>query len=309
MKDLIVTKHIDKVFGDFKAVDDLSLSLESGKIYGIIGPNGAGKSTTMSLLMGLIFPSKGQGSIKGYPLGSSKAKALIGYAPEFPDFYHNMTCLEYLVYMGQLSNLSYMQSIERSLVLLQEFGLLEYQDKKVVKFSTGMKKKVALIQGLLHEPEILLLDEPTANLDPTSRHEIIKLIKNLVSQKQMTVLISSHVLTELETIIDHVIMINHGHVLINEPLAVVLKQFNQTSILVSCLNQTALQTFLKQNDYQFTIDHDIFRITTANKTKCKKQIIKFIYENDDELFLLKEDQITLDGLYQQFMEEKNEGLS
>ena len=177
MEKIIKVEQMNKFFGSFKAIDDLSFELEGGKIYGIIGPNGAGKSTTMSLLMGLIFPSSGSGAIKGYPLGSNEAKKLMGYSPEFPNFYSDMSCLEYLVYMGQLSNLDFDTAVKRALELLDEFGLLEHKLKKVAKFSTGMKKKVGLIQAMLHDPEVLLLDEPTANLDPTSRSEIIQTLK------------------------------------------------------------------------------------------------------------------------------------
>ena len=129
-----------------------------------------------------------------------------------------MSCLEYLVYMGMLSDLSYDEALKRTKELLEEFDLVEHQLKRVAKFSTGMKKKVGLIQAMMHKPEILLLDEPTANLDPTSRYEIIQTLKRLVKQRKMTVLISSHVLTELEMIIDHVIMINKGHVVLNQPI-------------------------------------------------------------------------------------------
>ena len=255
MDKLIVIEHMDKVFGNYKAIDDLSFSLEGGKIYGMIGPNGAGKSTTMSLLMGLIFPTKGSGLIKGYPLGSNEAKAIMGYSPEFPNFYSDMSCLEYLVYMGMLSDLSYDEALKRTKELLEEFDLVEHQLKRVAKFSTGMKKKVGLIQAMMHKPEILLLDEPTANLDPTSRYEIIQTLKRLVKQRKMTVLISSHVLTELEMIIDHVIMINKGHVVLNQPIDVVQNEFNQEKLLVSCNHNEHLQTYLETKGYFYTLNN------------------------------------------------------
>ena len=277
MDKLIVIEHMDKVFGNYKAIDDLSFSLEGGKIYGMIGPNGAGKSTTMSLLMGLIFPTKGSGLIKGYPLGSNEAKAIMGYSPEFPNFYSDMSCLEYLVYMGMLSDLSYDEALKRTKELLEEFDLVEHQLKRVAKFSTGMKKKVGLIQAMMHKPEILLLDEPTANLDPTSRYEIIQTLKRLVKQRKMTVLISSHVLNE----------------------------FNQEKLLVSCNHNEHLQTYLETKGYFYTLNNGVLRVSIDDKQKCKKEIVKFIYENDYELDLLKEDTISLEGLYQQLVEEND----
>lgn len=309
MDNLIVLEHITKRFGDFTAVDDLSLTLESGKVYGIIGPNGAGKSTTMSLLMGLIYASEGTGSINGYPLGSSEAKALMGYSPEFPNFYSDMSCIEYLVYMGMLSHLSYEEALNRSLELTKEFNLEEYIWKNVSKFSTGMKKKVGLIQAMLHNPKILLLDEPTANLDPTSRNEIMQTVKRLVKQRNMTVCISSHVLSELETIIDHVIMINHGALVLDAPIDVVQQEFNQEKIVVSCKQTDALQQYLDTLEYVYSLEKNIFRITTKDKKQCKKDIVRFIYENNYELDVLKEEVITLEGLYQQVMEGKKDESS
>ncbi len=309
MEKIIKVEQMNKFFGSFKAIDDLSFELEGGKIYGIIGPNGAGKSTTMSLLMGLIFPSSGSGSIKGYPLGSNEAKKLMGYSPEFPNFYSDMSCLEYLVYMGQLSNLDFDTAVKRALELLDEFGLLEHKLKKVAKFSTGMKKKVGLIQAMLHEPEVLLLDEPTANLDPTSRSEIIQTLKKLVSQRKMTVLISSHVLSELEMIIDHVVMINKGHVVLNQPIEVVQQGFNQEKVLVSTKQNGLLKKYLDINGYNYNLEKNVFRITTKDKTVCKRDLIKFIYENDVELDLFKEEVITLEKLYQQVVEDnENESV-
>lgn len=310
MQKIIKIEHMNKYFGSFKAIDDLSFELEGGKIYGIIGPNGAGKSTTMSLLMGLIFPSSGSGSIKGYPLGSNEAKKLMGYSPEFPNFYSDMSCLEYLVYMGQLSNLDYDTAIDRAQELLEEFGLLDYKLKKVAKFSTGMKKKVGLIQAMLHNPEVLLLDEPTANLDPTSRSEIIQSLKRLVAKRKMTVLISSHVLSELEIIIDHVVMINKGHVVLNQPIDIVQQEFNQEKILVSTKNNELLKKYLDINNYSYNLEKGTFRIAAKNKKVCKQNIIKFVYENGIELDLFKEEMITLEKLYQQVVEDKeNESVT
>lgn len=228
----------------------------------------------------------------------------MGYSPEFPNFYSDMSCLEYLVYMGQLSNLEYDKAINRAQELLKEFGLLDYQFKKVAKFSTGMKKKVGLIQAMLHDPEVLLLDEPTANLDPTSRSEIIQSLKKLVVKRKMTVLISSHVLSELEMIIDHVVMINKGHVVLNQPIDVVQQEFNQEKILVSTKNNELLKEYLDINNYSYNLEKGIFRIVAKDKKACKQNIIKFVYENEMELDLFKEEMITLEKLYQQVVEDK-----
>lgn len=303
MSNIIEINHLNKSFGSFQAIHDLSFSLESGKIYGIIGPNGAGKSTTMSLLVGLIFPSSGTGLINGYPLGSLEAKKIMGYSPEFPSFYSDMSCLEYLVYMGTLSGLSEDEAFKRTKALLDEFDLTDHMFNKVNKFSTGMKKKVGLIQAMIHDPEILLLDEPTANLDPTSRSEIIRTLKRLVDQRKMTVLISSHVLSELETIIDHVLMINKGHVVLDAPIEQVQNEFNKEIILVKCSDMEKLENYLIQKDYDYSNDKGRLRIRATNKEQCKQDIVEFIYLNHLVLDLLQEEVVSLERLYQQFLEE------
>lgn len=302
MDKIIEISHLNKKFGDFTAIDDLSFSLESGKIYGIIGPNGAGKSTTMSLLMGLIYPTGGIGAVKGFPLGSQEAKQIMGYSPEFPSFYSDMNCLEYLVYMGTLSGLTYDQAIERTKELIKEFDLEAHLFKKVNKFSTGMKKKVGLIQAMIHDPEILLLDEPTANLDPTSRMEIIETLKRLVNQKKMTVLISSHVLTELEMIIDHVIMINKGRIVLDQPLSQVQEVFNKEILLVSCSDNQMLEDYLVELGYDCTRVKDKMNIKASDKTVCKQHVVEFIYQKHLTLDLLQEEAVTLENLYKQLVE-------
>ena len=144
----IELSNITKRFGKFTAVDDISLKLESGRIYGMVGPNGAGKSTTMALIMGSLFPSSGNGSVFGHPLASPEALKLLGYSPEFTSFYSDMKCYEYLWYMGCLSGLSSKDAARRTEELLEQFELKEHKDRKVAKFSTGMKKKVSLQQPL-----------------------------------------------------------------------------------------------------------------------------------------------------------------
>ncbi|MFQ9921956.1 MAG: ABC transporter ATP-binding protein [Beduini sp.] len=302
MDKIIEISHLNKKFGDFTAIDDLSFSLESGKIYGIIGPNGAGKSTTMSLLMGLIYPTMGTGMVKGFPLGSQEAKQIMGYSPEFPSFYSDMNCLEYLVYMGTLSGLTYDEAIDRTKELIKEFDLEAHLFKKVNKFSTGMKKKVGLIQAMIHDPEILLLDEPTANLDPTSRMEIIDTLKKLVTQKKMTVLISSHVLTELEMIIDHVIMINKGRIVLDQPLSEVQEVFNKEILQVSCSDNQQMMDYLTKQGYECSLLKEKIRIKAADKQACKQSIVEFVYQNHFTLNLLQEEAVTLENLYKQLVE-------
>jgi len=309
---IIETKQLHKQFGSFTAVNQLDLELESGKIHGFIGPNGAGKTTTMSLLMGMIYPTKGTAFIKGHPIGSVPAKKLLGYSPEFPSFYSDMSCLEYMMYMGNLGQLTYQESFDKTMELIELMNLKEHLHKKVSKFSTGMKKKIGLAQAMIHDPEILLLDEPTANLDPTSRFEMIELMRKLVTERNLTVLISSHVLSELEMIIDNVTIINHGTLILSDRIENVQKMFSQGKIIVKTSNQELLVNHLKEKFSAIDIDllEEELQISSSNPQIIKNQIIKFVYQNDLLLDYLYEQKVSLDSLYKEvIINKEKEGIN
>ena len=296
----IELEHLTKKFGKFTAVNDLSLKLEAGKIYGIVGPNGAGKSTTMAMMMGSLFPTEGSGKIYDYPLASTEALKLLGYSPEFTSFYTDMSCAEYLWYMARLSGLSSEKAVERTRELIRQFELEEHASRKVSRFSTGMKKKVSLAQAMIHEPKILLLDEPTANLDPSSRQEILETVRKLVDEKNLTVIISSHVLTELETVINHVLMIDHGKLILDAPIHKAQEMFSQGILVVNTSDDELLQARLPE--YEFARSEEGLRIQTADMDSLKRKIVEIVYKENMMLNTLTEEVLSLDSLYKQVME-------
>lgn len=303
---VIETKGLTKKFGNLIAVDNLDLKLEPGKIYGFIGPNGAGKTTTMSLIMNLIMPSSGEAFAKGFKVGTIDAKKILGYSPEYPSFYTDMTCIDYMIYMGELGGLTYDESVKKSLELLKFMDLEKHLYKKVAKFSTGMKKKVGLAQAMIHDPSILLLDEPTANLDPTSRMELISTLKELVEKKDLTLIISSHVLTELELIITDVIMIDKGKLVMNGSLKDVKNRFNNDVLIIDTSDNTKISKLLKQNKNIVSIDKkdDHLKITTSDTISLKKELIKLAYENDIIINKIGEDNVSLDDVYRNMVTDK-----
>ena len=209
---MIETGNLTKKFGDLIAVNNINIKVKQGTIHGFIGPNGAGKTTTMKMLIGAIRPTAGSGTIKGYKIGSLETRKLFGFSPEHPKFYDDMKSYDYLVYMGKVSGLSGHKAGERATEMLRWLELQEFANKKVGGFSAGMKQKLSLAQAMIHEPELLILDEPTANLDPAGRLEIIKKLRQLCQEKHVTVFISSHILSELEKMIDEVTIISHGRI-------------------------------------------------------------------------------------------------
>ncbi|MBQ1826860.1 MAG: ABC transporter ATP-binding protein [Erysipelotrichaceae bacterium] len=301
MNNCVEIKGLTKRFGKFTAVNNVSFTLETGKVYGLIGPNGAGKSTLMSMIMGLLYPSEGTGNVRGHELGSKEALKVLGYSPEFTSFYSDMSALEYLWYMGTLSGLSDQKAKERSLELIEQFELKDDMNKKVSKFSTGMKKKISLAQAMIHEPEILLLDEPTANLDPTARFEILETIRMLVKSRQMTVLISSHVLTELQTIITDVIMLEKGKLILAASLEEAQKMFNKGILIVDTDNNAQLCENLRDK-YSVENTDGVLKFSAEDLSGIKREVVREVYENGWMLNSMSEEKITLESLYKQVME-------
>lgn len=211
MNDVITTKQLTKNYKKFTAVNDVSLHIRKGSIYGLIGPNGAGKSTTMKMLLGLTAPTKGSFTINGKHFPDDRLVILkeIGSFIESPSFYANLTGRENLDIIRRILKLS-KSSVEDALELV---GLTEFGDRLAKKYSLGMKQRLGLAGALLGRPPILILDEPTNGLDPAGIHEIRNLVKSLLNLYDCTILISSHMLSEIELIADDIGILNHGHLL------------------------------------------------------------------------------------------------
>ena len=304
----IELNNITKKFGKFTAVQDVNIRLEPGKVYGFVGPNGAGKSTTMAIITGALFPTSGSGKVFNHPLATPGALQELGYSPEFTSFYADMSCVEYLYYMATLAGLSSDEAIKRTNELLDQFDLKQHANRRVAKFSTGMKKKVSLAQAMIHRPKVLLLDEPTANLDPTSRQEILDTVRKMVEEEHLTVFISSHVLTELETIINHVIMIDHGRIILDAPIHEAQEMFKQGILLVDTSNNDLVLERLG-GKYDNRIEEGSIRFSTVEIEQLKKDIVSIVFNENLTLNMLKEEVLSLDSLYKQIMEgeNKNEG--
>lgn len=211
MNNIVTTEHLTKKYKSFIAVNDVSLHIRKGSIYGFLGPNGAGKSTTMKMLLGLTSPTKGVFTIDGKQFPADRIPILkeIGSFIESPSFYANLTGRENLDIIRRILELP-KSAVDDALELV---GLSEFGDRLAKKYSLGMKQRLGLAGALLGRPPILILDEPTNGLDPSGIHEIRNLIKSLPDLYDCTILISSHMLSEIELIADDIGILNHGHLL------------------------------------------------------------------------------------------------
>ena len=231
---MIEVKNLTKKYGDHFAIQDISFSLEKGKIYGLLGPNGAGKSTTMNIMTGYIAATSGDVIIEGHDIfkEAEEAKKHIGYLPELPPLYMDMTVREYLLTVADLKGVS---KSERKAMLedvMEKVMITDMQDRLIKNLSKGYKQRVGIAQTLIGNPDIIILDEPTVGLDPKQIIEIRALIRKL--GEDHTVLISSHILSEVGAVCDHVIIINKGHLVVSDSTENLERLFQSQDLL--CLS-------------------------------------------------------------------------
>jgi ABC-2 type transport system ATP-binding protein len=209
---MIEIQNLTKSYGQIKAVDDISFTVEKGEVLGFLGPNGAGKSTTMNIITGFIPSTEGTVKVCGYDIMENPAevKKRIGYLPELPPLYMDMTVSEYLNFSAELKDVSKKQKKGQISDIMELVKLGDVRGRLIKNLSKGYKQRVGLAQALLGNPEVLILDEPTVGLDPKQIIEIRKLIKAL--GKQHTIILSSHILPEVSAVCEKVVIINKGKI-------------------------------------------------------------------------------------------------
>lgn len=249
---MIETTNLTKRYGDVTAVDGVDLEVDRGEIHGFVGHNGAGKSTTMRMLVGLATPSEGDAYIDGDPAGTLPATQKIGYAPQYPKFYETMSGHDYLVYMAKVAGIDGSPK-DRAEELLGEFGLADDARNAIGGYSGGMQRRLSMAQALLGEPELLVLDEPTAALDPEGRALIIDSLQKLAEEGR-TVFVSSHVLTELEQFIETVTILRGGRIETSGPIETVLAEASTDRYAVDSSDNDRLYGLLDGHEAVERID-------------------------------------------------------
>ena len=213
---LLNAQNLKKTFDNIVAVDDISLSLDVGEVVGFLGPNGAGKSTTMKMLTGFLEPDEGSVFVKKLSLHDSplKAKSLMGYLPEGAPAYSDMTVSSFLNFIGLMRGLKNNLLVNRLQEMSDQINLDSVWDQPIETLSKGYKRRVGIAQALIHDPEILVLDEPTDGLDPNQKFEMRNLIKSI--SKKKGIIISTHILEEVEAVCSRTIIIANGKLLLNK---------------------------------------------------------------------------------------------
>ena len=228
---MIETRDLTKKYGDLYALDRLTLRLEPGDVYGFIGPNGAGKTTTMRILATLLNPSWGEASVCGYSIynGSKEIRRAIGYMPDFFGVYDDMKVVEYLEFFAAAYRIKGAERKKKCEQVLELVDLGYKRDALVTSLSRGMTQRLGLARVLLHEPQVLLLDEPASGLDPRARIEMRELLKELRNMKK-TILVSSHILPELADICNKIGIIERGKLLFNGDVETAIAQVRQKHV-------------------------------------------------------------------------------
>ncbi len=277
-KYVIVTKNLTKQYGTQKSVADLNIHVRQGRIYGLLGRNGAGKTTTMKMLLGLTQPTYGKVTIWGKPLRTNEKKLLprIGSLIESPGFYPNLTATENLRIFATLRGVTSRNAIKNALDLVG----LPYKDKKLFsQYSLGMKQRLAIALAIMHDPELLILDEPINGLDPIGIAEVRSFIRNLCTERGKTILISSHILSEIALLADDIGIIDHGALLEEESLAELeAKSSKYIRFTVSSTTQASRILERSFHETHFTVQDD-YKMRLHNLDVSVGKIVTAFVEN------------------------------
>ena len=277
-KYVIVTKNLTKQYGTQKSVADLNIHVRQGRIYGLLGRNGAGKTTTMKMLLGLTQPTYGKVTIWGKPLRTNEKKLLprIGSLIESPGFYPNLTATENLRIFATLRGVPSRNAIKNALDLVG----LPYKDKKLFsQYSLGMKQRLAIALAIMHDPELLILDEPINGLDPIGIAEVRSFIRNLCTERGKTILISSHILSEIALLADDIGIIDHGALLEEESLAELeAKSSKYIRFTVSSTTQASRILERSFHETHFTVQDD-YKMRLHNLDVSVGKIVTAFVEN------------------------------
>jgi ABC-2 type transport system ATP-binding protein len=289
-----------KVFGEKVAVQDLTLTVEKGEVFGFLGPNGAGKTTSVKMMLGLVSPTSGVGRLLSSPLGDPSIRSQVGFLPEHFRFHDWLTASEFLTLHADLYRIPRATSKRRAEELLELVGLTPYANRKLRTFSKGMLQRVGLAQALLNEPALVFLDEPTSGLDPLGRRLVRDIIRELRG-KGTSVFLNSHLLSEVEITCDRVAFIKNGVIARISQLKSLVDGELTVHARVQNMSSQA-QTGLKQWAKNIRLDGEHLSLTLSSENDLPL-VNRFLVENAVAVFSFHPEQISLEDLFLQIVGE------
>ncbi|MEN6405709.1 MAG: ABC transporter ATP-binding protein [Thermoguttaceae bacterium] len=300
---MIKTQDLTKAYGDLHAIDNLTLELAEGDLFGFIGPNGSGKTTTMRILATLLQPTWGEASVCGYSIYThpKEIRRLIGYMPDFFGVYDDMKVIEYLEFFAAAYRIKGPARRKVCNEMLELVDLGYKRDAMVTSLSRGMTQRLGLARVLLHDPKVLLLDEPASGLDPRARIEIRTLLKRL-GKTGKTIMVSSHILPELADICNKVGIIERGVLLFNANVADVMKQVRERTLLIVGVagDAESAARLLEQSPLVEQVavdDHHRLRVTLRENVTDYSDLPTLLIDAGHKLTLFREEEINLETAF------------
>ncbi len=295
----LVVRELTKIYGTQKAVHQVSFEAKKGEILGFLGPNGAGKSTTMKIATGYLTPTRGTVEVCGYDVvaKSLEVRKKIGYLPEHNPLYHDRYVREYLELMGNLYGLKG-QNLQKQIAAMVDLcGLGVEQHKKIGALSKGYRQRVGLAQTMLHNPEVLILDEPTTGLDPNQILEIRKVIKEVSQDK--TVIFSTHIMQEVQALCNQVVIIKAGEIVANQSLGALAALQNETNLLVEFAENTEATTLAAiEGIKQVTqLSPTSVKLTTNKQQDLRVAVFHWAVQNQKTLIGMQKEETTLEKVF------------
>ncbi len=295
----ITVKNITKLYGTQKALNTISFEVGSNEIVGFLGPNGAGKSTMMKILTCYIPPSEGSAKVCGFDIGSQslEVRKQIGYLPEHNPLYLDMYVKEFLEFVGNIHKIKNPAARVKEMIAVT--GLQVEQNKKIGALSKGYRQRVGLAQAMIHDPKVLIMDEPTTGLDPNQLEEIRNLIKALGKQK--TVMLSTHIMQEVEAICDKVIIINKGEIVANDITKNLQKNTTRQVITVEfdkLVTEELLKTIREIDQVKF-LQNTTWQLYSSSKDDVRKEIFNFAVANNLGVLTLNKEEQKIEDVFKE----------
>lgn len=297
----IQVSELSKVYGEQRAVDAISFELKKGEITGFLGPNGAGKSTTMKMITGFLPPTSGKASVCGFDIVSQslEVRKRVGYLPESNPLYYDMYVREFLEFVAGVHQLG-KTGTKRIAAVIEQTGLQPEQHKKIGALSNGYKQRVGLAQALLHDPEVLILDEPTTGLDPNQLADIRQLIKELGANK--TVILSTHIMQEVEALCDRVIIINKGKIIADDKLSLIRENSSGNGYLQVTFAEPVTEADLLAIPGITRVvareDHS-WQLFTGQVDEVRKNLLQFALINNRNILSLQSNSQSLETIFRE----------
>ena len=284
MSIILEVNNLSKTYKNFKAIDNISFQVNKGDIYGFLGPNGAGKSTTLRMILGLIKPNSGEIKLNGSFINFKNKKYLnnIGALIERPDFYKNLSAYQNLKILYSMSKLNNPKIIHD---VLHEVDLFDRKDDKVGSYSQGMKQRLGIAQTLLHNPQVIILDEPSNGLDPQGQADMRELILKINKDKGITVIISSHILAEIEKIANRMIVINKGQKIIEGDVGKLMSS-ESIKLSIKTTSNKEIKNFFNSRDIAYDSNDDLYTISWLENNI--DQLVKELHDNNISIFEIKQ---------------------